>query len=86
MTSPKRPKLKPIKDTKTLEELIASLQFIEREQRIAALVDYLCDLRRESLWVMHELSLLDFDPVEFLNLLARQDDDDDDGPELMRVH
>jgi hypothetical protein len=85
MTFPKQPKFKPVKDLKTPEDLIAHLQLIEREKRIAALVDYLCDLRRESLWVMHELSTLDFDPVEFLNLLDGQDDDDD-GLQSVGVH
>jgi hypothetical protein len=90
MPTPKTPRdFKPIRELKTVPELIERLKIMERDQRIGLLVDYLCDLRQESLWVMHELSTLGFDPVEFLECLTEQeryDDDDWDGPEPAGVH
>lgn len=99
MTSPKTPgKFKPIRDLKSVDELIERLQLIERDRRVGLLADYLCDLRREMLWVMHELDGADFDVCDFLENLTwneiadddddgdDKDDDNDDGSEPAGVH
>jgi hypothetical protein len=87
MTTPQTPHISAIRDLVTVEELIERLRIISRDQRTMLLVDCLCDLRDEMLWVMHELDSLDFDACGFLELLsAEDDDDDDDGLDLAVVH
>jgi hypothetical protein len=73
MPNPKKTlKFRPIRELQTIQELVERLELMERDQRKGLLVDYLCDLRQESLWVMHELSTLGFDPVDFLQCLTEQ--------------
>jgi hypothetical protein len=94
MPTPKQPLSLPPEISPHIRELFDKLLVIAQDHRTTQLVDYLCDLRTEMLWVADELAALDFDAFDFLDGLAENDEDDgeddddwdNDGPEPAGVH
>lgn len=64
-----------------LAGLQAMINELAKSERMDQLVDYLCDLRREMLWVADRLAELNFDAFAFLSELDDEDDDEHDCPE-----
>lgn len=59
-----------------LSAIQSLLEEMAKDERTGRLVDYLCDLRGEMLWVAAALAELDFDAHEFLRMVGGKGDED----------
>lgn len=78
---PVAPKAPVLPLSPKLAGLQAMINELAKSERMDQLVDYLCDLRREMLWVADRLAELNFDAFAFLSELDDEDDDEHDCPE-----
>lgn len=82
MSRPQRTPPRPTRPTPPLplspqlSAIQSLLEEMARDERTARLVDYLCDLRGEMLWVVAALAELDFDAHEFLCMVGRKGGED----------
>lgn len=76
--SPRQPLTLPPGISPHIREFFDKMLVVAKDHRTTQLVDYLCDLREEMLWVADELVALDFDAYDFLIGLDEQDDKGDD--------
>lgn len=77
--SPRQPLTLPPGISPHIREFFDKMLVVAKDHRTTQLVDYLCDLREEMLWVADELIALDFDAYDFLIGLDAHDDDGGDG-------